>query len=164
MDKELVQLLEQLCDQPDKDLIKMVNEDSAGYRSEAIGLARIVLKRRGYSLVKKGRRIGNKKEEPPENQSSKPEPDNASPQSASEKKLAAELNKLSIMMYCPRCNTKLDYVGTRRLNEEKTLGVLGELGQMYKDGAHEFLDVYTCSQCGHVEFFVDGVGEELRPY
>ena len=53
MDKELVQLLEQLCDLPDDDLIKMVNQDSSDYRAEAIALARIVMRRRGYSLAKK---------------------------------------------------------------------------------------------------------------
>ena len=60
MDKELVELLEQLCDQPDENLIRMVNEGSSGYRSEAIELARIVMKRRGYSVSKNGVRIGSK--------------------------------------------------------------------------------------------------------
>jgi hypothetical protein len=41
--------------------------------------------------------------------------------------------------------------------------VLGELGEMYKSGAHSFLDVYVCGQCGHAEFFVDGIGEQYRP-
>ena len=153
MDKELVQLLEKLCNLPDDDLIKMVNRDSTNYRSEALALARIVMKRRGYNLSRKGNIIENSRKQT--------EPDL---QDASGKEPVAELNKLLIVIYCPRCNAKLDYVGTRRLNEEKTLGVLGELGQMYKDGAHEFLDVYTCNHCGHVEFFVDGVGDELRPY
>jgi uncharacterized protein YbaR (Trm112 family) len=156
MDKELVQLLEKLCDLPDVDLIKMVNRDTADYRSEALALARIVMKRRGYNLSRKGNII--------ENSHKQTEPDNASLQDVGGKEPVAELNKLLLVIYCPRCNAKLDYVGTRRLNEEKTLGVLGELGQMYKDGAHEFLDVYTCNHCGHVEFFVDGVGDELRPY
>ena len=156
MDKELVQLLENLCNLPDADLIKMVNHDSTNHRSEMLALARIVMKRRGYNLSRKGNIVENSRKQT--------EPGNASLQDASGKEPVAELNKLLIAMYCPRCKAKLDYVGTRRLNEEKTLGVLGELGQMYKDGAHEFLDVYTCNHCGHVEFFVDGVGDELRPY
>ena len=156
MDKELVQLLEKLCDLPDEDLIKMVNHDSADYRSEVLALARIVIKRRGYNLSKKGKII--------ESSPKQTEPDDAPVQDAGAKKPVEELNKLLLVIYCPRCNAKLSYAGTRRLNEEKTLGVLGELGQMYKDGAHEFLDVYTCGHCGHVEFFVDGLGDELRPY
>ena len=50
MDKELVQLLEKLCNLPDADLIKIVNRDSTNYRSEALALARIVMKRRGYNI------------------------------------------------------------------------------------------------------------------
>ncbi len=156
MDKELVQLLENLCDLTDDDLIRMVNSDSAKYRPEVIALARVVMKRRGYALSKNGSKIENKKTESPESK-------NKPPESGGEEK-AAKLNKLLMTIYCPRCNARLEYVGTRRLNEEKTLSILGELGEMYKSGAHEFLDVYTCRHCGHVEFFVDGVGDELRPY
>ena len=156
MDKELVQLLEKLCDLPDDVLIKMVNQDSAKYHSEAIALAKIVMKRRGYNLSRKGNIIDNSRKQP--------EPDNTSHQSAGGEAKAAEADKLAITIYCPRCNARLEYVGTRRLNEEKSLAVLGELGEMYKNGAYEFLDVYTCRHCGHVEFFVDGVGDELRPY
>ena len=157
MDKELVQLLEKLCDMPDDELIKMVNHDSADYRSDALGLARIVMKRRGYSLNKKGNIVASKNTESPDAVSSQPIRAGGEGQTA-------ELNKLLIMIYCPRCNAKLDYAGTRRLNEEKSIAVLGELGEMYRTGAHEFLDVYTCQHCGHVEFFVDGLGDELRPY
>jgi uncharacterized protein YbaR (Trm112 family) len=161
MDRELIQLLEQLCGLPDADLIKMVNVDFAGYRSEALGLARIVMKRRGYALNKKGNIIESRKTELPESKSRQPEADS---QNIDVKDHAAQVNKLLMSISCPRCKTKLDYVGTRRLNEEKSMGVLGELGEMYRSGVHEFLDVYTCAHCGHVEFFVDGVGDELRPY
>jgi RNase P subunit RPR2 len=161
MDIELIQLLEKLCGLPDDDLIKMVNLDFADYNSEALGLARIVMKRRGYALSKKGNIVDSRKTESPESRGRQPEP---ASQNADGKEQAAELNKLLRSIYCPRCNAKLDYAGTRRLNEEKSMGVLGELGQMYRSGTHEFLDVYTCAHCGHVEFFVDGVGDELRPY
>ena len=161
MDKELVQLLEQLCDLPDDNLIKMVNQDSAKYRPETIAFAKIVMKRRGYSLSKKGNLIENKKTESSESKNKQPE---AALQTAGGEAQAAELNKLLVTIDCPRCNARLYYAGTRRLNEEKSMSVLGELGEMYKTGAHEFLDVYTCQHCGHVEFFVDGLGDELRPY
>lgn len=161
MDRELIQLVENLCGLPDDDLIKMINLNSANYRSEAISLARIVMKRRGYALNKKGNIVDSRKKESPESQTSQPESDL---QNVAGKEQAAQLNKLLMSISCPRCKAKLDYVGTRRLNEEKSMGVLGELGEMYKSGAHEFLDVYTCAHCGHVEFFVDGVGDELRPY
>ena len=155
MDKELIQLVEKLSSLSDDDLIRMINNDHDSYRSEALTIAKLVMKRRGFSFSRKGYVIDNRKTQSP---ASEGEP------SESTKEHAKELNKLLTTINCPRCQTKLDYVGTRRLNEERSIAALGELGEMYKSGAHEFLDVYTCGRCGHVEFFVDGLGDELRPY
>jgi len=62
---------------------------------------------------------------------------------------------------CLRCKGTLQHAGTRRFHEGTNWGVLGELGEFFVK--RERFDVYACPQCGHVEFFVDGVGEEHRP-
>jgi len=62
---------------------------------------------------------------------------------------------------CLRCQTSLQHVGTKRFHEGANWGVLGELGELFVK--REQFDVYACPRCGHVEFFVDGVGEAHRP-
>ena len=61
---------------------------------------------------------------------------------------------------CPRCERKLDHVGTRRFHEGTNWGAFGELGELFVK--REKFDVYVCPRCGRVEFFVDGIGEEFR--
>ena len=63
-------------------------------------------------------------------------------------------------LLCARCNTALDFVGTKRLHEGGRWGVLGDLGELFVK--RERFDVYVCPRCGRVEFFVDGIGEEHR--
>jgi hypothetical protein len=53
------------------------------------------------------------------------------------------------------------YAGTKKFHEGTRWGVLGELGELFVN--KEKFDVYFCPRCGKVEFFVDGVGETLRP-
>ena len=60
---------------------------------------------------------------------------------------------------CLRCKAPLVFVAERDFREgtggwEFALGSLGELF----DGSTR-LEVWTCPSCGHVEFFVPGVGE-----
>jgi hypothetical protein len=62
---------------------------------------------------------------------------------------------------CPHCDTALDYVGTKRFHEGGRWGLLGDLGELFV--RRENFDIFVCSRCGRVEFFVDGIGEELRP-
>ena len=62
---------------------------------------------------------------------------------------------------CPRCDRELDYMGTKSFHEGTRWGALGDLGELFVN--KERLDVYRCPRCGRVEFFVDGVGEDLRP-
>jgi len=40
-------------------------------------------------------------------------------------------------------------------------GVLGDLGELFVN--KERFDADSCPRCGRVEFFVGGIGEELRP-
>lgn len=61
---------------------------------------------------------------------------------------------------CPRCQTALEYVGTKRFHEGTMWGVLGNLGELFVN--REYLDLYACPRCGRVEFFIDGIGEEYR--
>ena len=62
---------------------------------------------------------------------------------------------------CMRCETKLDYVGTKRFHEGTRWGLLGDLGELFVN--RESFDVFVCNRCGRVEFFVEGIGEEFRP-
>jgi hypothetical protein len=58
---------------------------------------------------------------------------------------------------CLRCPRELDYVGTKKSHEGTRWGILGELGELLV--RKESFDLYVCSNCGHVEFFVNGMGE-----
>jgi hypothetical protein len=62
---------------------------------------------------------------------------------------------------CPRCDRELDYMGTKAFHEGTRWGILGDLGELFVN--KERLDVYRCPRCGRVEFYVDGIGEDLRP-
>lgn len=64
-------------------------------------------------------------------------------------------------MACPRCETPLEFVGTRDFHEGTRWGALGELGELFVN--KQRFDVYACPRCGRVELFIDGIGEELRP-
>jgi hypothetical protein len=75
-----------------------------------------------------------------------------------EKPMANESNP----MKCPRCETDLGYVGTKKFHEGTRWGFMGELGELFVH--RERFDVYVCTRCGRVELFVDGIGEEFRPH
>ena len=62
---------------------------------------------------------------------------------------------------CLRCRVELRYLGTRKFHEGTHWGVLGELGHLFENS--ESFDMYACPRCGHVDMFVDGVGEDARP-
>ncbi len=62
---------------------------------------------------------------------------------------------------CTRCNIAKRYLGTKRFHEGPRWGILGDLGELFVN--KETFDIYACPRCGSVEFFVDGVGEDLRP-
>ncbi len=50
----------------------------------------------------------------------------------------------------------------RKMNAVRERGFFGGLGELFVN--RERFDVYVCPRCGRVEFFIDGVGESLRPY
>ena len=62
---------------------------------------------------------------------------------------------------CLPCQVTLTYAGTKKFHEGTRWGVLGELGELFV--SKETFDVYYCPRCGKVDFYVDGVGEDLRP-
>lgn len=70
--------------------------------------------------------------------------------------MGGEMNPVT----CPRCETRLDFVGTKAFHEGTRLGFLGEIGELFVN--RERFDVYVCPRCGRVELFVDGIGEEFR--
>jgi len=65
-------------------------------------------------------------------------------------------------MICHTCDRTLDYVGQKSFHEGTRWGFFGEIGELFVN--KERFDVYVCPRCGRVEFFIDGVGENLRPY
>ncbi len=60
---------------------------------------------------------------------------------------------------CLRCQTPLVFVAERDFREGTGGWVLalGRLGALFEDSTR--LEVWACTSCGHVEFFVPGVGE-----
>ena len=61
---------------------------------------------------------------------------------------------------CMQCDRDLEYVGTKSFHEGTRWGVLGDIGELFVN--KQKLDLYCCPRCGRVEFFVDGIGEDLR--
>ncbi len=61
---------------------------------------------------------------------------------------------------CLRCGATLIYVGVERFHEGARWGFIGELGELLVRKSS--FDLYACGDCGHVEFFLPGVGDELR--
>jgi hypothetical protein len=60
-------------------------------------------------------------------------------------------------MTCPRCNARVDFLGTRAFHGGPRSGLRGYLAGLF--GNAERFDVYVCPTCGRVEPFVDGAGE-----
>lgn len=70
-------------------------------------------------------------------------------------------NRPPTYVSCPRCNTPLEFGGTKQFHEgTRVFDFLGGFFELLKH--RSAFDVYVCPRCGRVEFFVDGVGEELR--
>jgi hypothetical protein len=65
------------------------------------------------------------------------------------------------VLECARCEVELRFLGTKKFHEGAHLGIIGEVGHLFENS--ESFDVYVCPSCGHVDFFVDGIGEDSRP-
>ena len=68
-----------------------------------------------------------------------------------EDRARARINKKYKPMNCLRCDSTLEHAGTKKFHLGPNLGVLGDWGELLV--GRESLDMYVCSQCGHVEFF-----------
>jgi hypothetical protein len=60
-------------------------------------------------------------------------------------------------MDCARCGGSLDEMGTKHFHEGARWGIPGNLAELFVN--REGFDVYVCSRCGHVEFFLAGYGD-----
>ncbi len=65
-------------------------------------------------------------------------------------------------LHCLRCRAAMKFVGTKSFHEGFSWGgILGDWGEFLVN--QESFDAYVCTRCGRVEFFVAGIGAELRP-
>ena len=63
---------------------------------------------------------------------------------------------------CVRCQGQLYFLGLRKFHEGAPIGFFGDFFEAFQH--REELELFACGRCGHVEFFVGGVGEELRGF
>jgi len=68
-----------------------------------------------------------------------------------EDRVRAIVNKKHKPMHCLRCSCLLTHAGTRKLHQGPNFGVLGDWGEFLV--TKETVEMYVCSECGHVEFF-----------
>ena len=71
--------------------------------------------------------------------------------------------KINTVLHCLRCKAQMKHVGTKRFEERNAF----ELSFAFFDLSDVFssnprYDIYVCPNCGKAEFFVDGIGDELR--
>jgi hypothetical protein len=67
-------------------------------------------------------------------------------------RVKAIVNKRHKPMGCVRCSSVLIHAGTKKFPQGSNFG--GDLGELLV--AKETLEMYVCSECGHVEFFAFG--------
>ena len=61
---------------------------------------------------------------------------------------------------CVRCAGQMYYLGIRDFHEGTRVGVFGDIFELFQN--REEMEMFACGKCGRIEFFVGGVGEELR--
>lgn len=57
---------------------------------------------------------------------------------------------------CLRCTSVMKKTGTMQIQDHSSWDI-----SLFRD--FKSFDVFVCPRCGKAEFFVDGLGEELRP-
>lgn len=69
-------------------------------------------------------------------------------------------NRKTGALYCLRCpETEMTFSGFKKFHEGQNWGFLGDIGEFFVK--RERFEMYTCPNCGKVELFAHGVGEEL---
>jgi hypothetical protein len=68
-----------------------------------------------------------------------------------DERVRAIVNKKHKPMKCLRCANVLKYAGTKKFHQGSNLGVLGDWSELLV--GKETVEMYVCSECGHVEFF-----------
>jgi len=63
---------------------------------------------------------------------------------------------------CLRCARPLYFLGVRKFHEGARPGAFGDVFELFQN--REELDMFACGACGHVEFFIGGVGDDLRGF
>jgi len=61
---------------------------------------------------------------------------------------------------CLRCNQRMRFMGTKAFHEGTRWGRLGDWGEHLVNKLE--LEMFFCTQCGRVEFYVEGVGDDQR--
>ncbi|MCB1093119.1 MAG: hypothetical protein KDL87_16390 [Verrucomicrobiae bacterium] len=84
----------------------------------------------------------------------------SAPKNASAEEIETVRNRRSKVLTCHRCDSRLEYAGTKRFHEGSRLGVFGDLAELFVK--RESYDVYFCPTCGKVEFYIDGIGDADR--
>jgi DNA-directed RNA polymerase subunit RPC12/RpoP len=65
------------------------------------------------------------------------------------------------VLKCLRCAGDMQNAGVRSLHEKwDRIGIWEELTELFVGRTN--LRMYVCLQCGHVEFFLEGVGEDAQ--
>ncbi len=83
-------------------------------------------------------------------------PENPLPPHMVEENRAILGNEVQAKHHCLRWRNILEYAGPRRFHMNTNWGALGELGELFLSKEH--LEMFSCPQCGHVEFFVPSAG------
>ncbi|MBP9225204.1 MAG: hypothetical protein KBF76_15140 [Verrucomicrobiales bacterium] len=79
---------------------------------------------------------------------------------ASDAEISKTRERIEKAMECLRCESPMEYSGTKQFHEGSRIGVLGDLAELFV--GRESYDVYFCTECGKVEFYIDGIGDAKR--
>lgn len=79
---------------------------------------------------------------------------------ATEAEIRETKERIEKVMQCLRCENRMEYAGTKQFHEGGRVGVWGNLAELFV--GRENYDVYHCKVCGKVEFYIDGIGDEMR--